>query len=198
MKIIIKDNIISYIVIKREDLKIIIKHFDKYPLKTTKLTYYYIFKESMEIIYNNPRLSNDNINLLLNLKSKFKPGLSDRIRFFYEESDFIDLNLQLNILEYIKPTELPDEWIAGFTESDGSFNISTSIDNNRKIKTRVLPEFSIVQNEKDLHILKLINKRFNVGRISRRSDAKDLFKYKVNNLNELVDVIVPFFKKTFI
>ena len=87
---------------------------------------------------------------------------------------------------------MPDEWIAGFTESDGSFNISTSIDNNRKIKTRVLPEFSIVQNEKDLHILKLINKRFNVGRISRRSDAKDMFKYKVNNLNELVDVIVPF------
>ena len=149
----------------------------------------------MEIIYNNPRLSNDNINLFLNLKSKFKTGLSDRIRFFIEESDFIDLNLQLNILEYIKPTELPDEWIAGFTESDGSFNISTSIDNNRKIKTRVLPEFSIVQNEKDLHILKLINKRFNVGRISRRSDAKDMLRYKVNNLNEIVDVIVPFFKK---
>ena len=35
----IRDNILSYTVTKREDLKIIIEHFDKYPLKTTKLTY---------------------------------------------------------------------------------------------------------------------------------------------------------------
>lgn len=43
-EITIKGNIIRYIITKREDLKTIIKHFDKYPLKTTKLTYYYIFK----------------------------------------------------------------------------------------------------------------------------------------------------------
>lgn len=48
--------------------------------------------------------------------------------------------------------------------------------------------------KKNLHILELINKRFNVGRISIRSDVKDMFRYKVNNLNEIVDVIVPFFK----
>lgn len=33
----------------------------------------------MEILYNNPRLSNDNKNLLLNLKSKIKTGLSEKI-----------------------------------------------------------------------------------------------------------------------
>ena len=93
----------------------------------------------MEILYNNPKLSNGNINLLLNLKSKFKTGLSDTILLFIKKYNFIDLNLRLNILEYIKPTELPDEWITGFTESGGSFNVSISIDNNRKIKTRVLP-----------------------------------------------------------
>ena len=149
----------------------------------------------MEILYINPRLSNDNINVLLNLKCKFKTGLSDKILLFINKSSFISLNLPLNIPAYIKPTELFDEWIAGFVESDGSFNISLSRDNNRKINTRVLPEFSIVQNEKDLYILELINKRFNVGRISRRSDVNNMFRYKVNNLNENVNVIVPFFNK---
>lgn len=190
----IRGNTVSYIVIKREDIKRIIKHYDQYPLQTTKRTYYIIFKQSMEILYNNPRLSNEHKNLLLNLKSYFKTGLSDKILLYINQSEYFSLNLSLNLPEYIKPKKLPDEWIAGFVEGDGSFNVSISRDNNRKIKTRVLPEFSIVQLEKDLDILKLIKIRFNVGVISRRSN-ENVFRLKVNNLNENLNVIAPFFFK---
>lgn len=130
---------------------------------------------------------------MLNLKSKFKTGISYAVRLLMKDSYFSSLNVPLP--EYEKPKELPDEWIAGFVESDGSFNISTSIDKGRRIQTRIFPEFSVVQHEKDLHILELISKRFDVGRISRRSDENNMFRYRVSNLQDNVNTIIPFFNK---
>jgi hypothetical protein len=75
----------------------------------------------MEILYNNPRLSNEHKNLLLNLKSYFKTGLpaqrvnlppvglSDKILLYIDQSEYLSLNLSLNLPKYIKPKKLLDE-----------------------------------------------------------------------------------------
>lgn len=88
---------------RRDDLKIIIDHFDKYSLQSTKIRNYYLFIRGMNVLYDNVILSKDNIQELLSIKSLFPTGISPNHLSYF--TDFISSSII--IPNYIQPISYP-------------------------------------------------------------------------------------------
>jgi len=82
-------------------------------------------------------------------------------------------------------------FITGFTDAEGSFIISVYRDEKSKLKWRVLAYFSIHVHEKDLPLLKLIQKTLSVGIVRKNNENTVLFR--VSGIKEL-QIIMNHFK----
>ena len=81
-------------------------------------------------------------------------------------------------------------YLAGFTDGEGSFNFSFRRRNDYKNSWKISACFNI--SNKDLVILSLFKKYLECGTLRSRPDG--VWYYEVNNLKDLVNNIVPFFK----
>jgi hypothetical protein len=99
------------------------------------------------------------------------------------------LNLIFSKLQMIKPEDA--NYIVGFVDGEGSFNISFIKRSDYKYNIKISPSFNISQ--KDKGILEWIQSVFNCGTIRDRGDG--VFYYEVQDINSLKEVIIPFFNK---
>lgn len=100
-------------------------------------------------------------------------------------------------------------WILGFVDGEGCFSINFAKQPDRQEATRIRRgyktgyqishHFAVVQGQRSLQSLGKIKKFFGVGNIyrNRRHDnhKEDMFCYKVCNRKELIEVIIPFFRR---
>jgi hypothetical protein len=83
-------------------------------------------------------------------------------------------------------------WVTGFTDAEGCFSIIIETVNSLKWKVRI--SFEINLHEKDIDILYKIKSFFSVGSIYKRP-SKKIVVYRVSNVSDLNEVIIPHFKK---
>lgn len=100
-------------------------------------------------------------------------------------------------------------WVIGFVDGEGCFSVSIfkQIDRQEKNRIRrgyttgyqVFHEFSVTQGQKSKSSLEELQKFFGVGRLylNKRYDnhKEHLWRYVVRKREELLKVIIPFFKK---
>lgn len=91
---------------------------------------------------------------------------------------------------------LDAQWIAGFTDGEGCFHISINKIQQMSLGWQVLPEFRIVQHEKDEELLLRIKEYFGFGSVQKnRTDfhgtRKEFRVRGLDNLNKLIE----FFEK---
>ncbi len=98
-------------------------------------------------------------------------------------------------------------WIIGFVDGEGCFSINFVKQSNRQENTRIRKgykigyqiahEFSVVQGEKSLTVLKAMKDFFGIGNIyvNRRYDnhKENLYRYTVSKRSDLINTIIPFF-----
>ncbi len=89
--------------------------------------------------------------------------------------------------------KLEAQWIVGFVDGEGCFHIGISKNNTLKLGFQVLPEFVIVQHERDVKLLYNIKSFFGCGVV--RKNHGDRMCYRVRDLTHLSKIIVPFFEK---
>ena len=82
-------------------------------------------------------------------------------------------------------------YLAGFTDGEGSFNVSFRPRSDSSLPWKVSLCFNISQ--KDRVILALFKRYFGCGTIRGRPDG--VWYYEVNNLNAIWDTVIPFFRK---
>ena len=82
-------------------------------------------------------------------------------------------------------------YLAGFTDGEGSFNVSFRPRADYSVPWKVSLCFNISQ--KDRVILALFKRYLGCGTIRGRPDG--VWYYEVNNLNAIHQVVIPFFKK---
>ena len=87
---------------------------------------------------------------------------------------------------------LDGNWIVGFTDGEGCFHVSINRIAGMSLGWQVLPEFRIVQHEKDESVLYKIKNYFNFGYVKiNRTDAhgtrKEFRVRGMNNLNKLIE-----------
>lgn len=97
---------------------------------------------------------------------------------------------------------LKPDYIVGLVDGEGSFTAYLRNPNETKnVKRRVKaePRFYIKLIENDKDILYELKKYFDCGNIyfqkDNRPNHKNCYRYEVTNREDLVNIIIPFFKK---
>ena len=87
-------------------------------------------------------------------------------------------------------------WITGFTDGEGCFHVSLNRISKMSLGWQVLPEFRIVQHEKDEEVLHKIKDYFGFGniRINRTDHHGTRKEFRVRGLENL-NRLVKFFNK---
>jgi len=87
-------------------------------------------------------------------------------------------------------------WITGFTDGEGCFHVSINRIPKMSLGWQVLPEFRIVQHEKDEFVLHKIKNYFGFGdiKINRTDHHGTRKKFRVRGLENL-NKLIEFFNK---
>ncbi len=89
--------------------------------------------------------------------------------------------------------KLDAEWITGFVDGEGCFFVGINKHSEMTAGYQVLPEFTVVQHERDVQLLHALKNYFGCG-VVRRNHG-DRMAYRVRGKNHLLERIVPFFEK---
>jgi hypothetical protein len=87
---------------------------------------------------------------------------------------------------------LSDDWVAGFVDGEGCFHVSFLKHPEMTTGYQVLPEFTVVQHERDKQILNALKEHFKCG-VVRRNHG-DRWCFRIRKLESLM-VICEFFVK---
>lgn len=90
-------------------------------------------------------------------------------------------------------TQLESQWIVGFVDGEGCFFIGLNKNPEMTLGIQVLPEFSVVQHERDEQILYALKSFWQFGVV--RKNHGDRLCYRVRGIEHLNKTIIPFFEK---
>ena len=85
------------------------------------------------------------------------------------------------------------EWITGFVDGEGCFYVGINAHAEMSAGYQVLPEFTVVQHERDVQVLYALKAYFGCGVV--RMNHGDQMAYRVRKSKDLLEIIVPFFMK---
>lgn len=88
---------------------------------------------------------------------------------------------------------LSADWIVGFVDGEGCFHIGINKNATMKLHYQILPEFTVVQHQRDINLLYHMRTIMGCGVVRRNHD--DRFCWRVRDLKHLQEIIVPFFEK---
>ncbi len=89
--------------------------------------------------------------------------------------------------------KLSADWITGFVDGEGCFHVGISKHPEMSTGYQVLPEFTVVQHERDVQVLHALKAHFGCGVV--RQNHGDRMAYRVRKRDHLMKHIVPFFMK---
>lgn len=90
-----------------------------------------------------------------------------------------------------KPLET--EWVVGFVDGEGCFFVGINRHPEMTSGYQVLPEFTVVQHQRDIQLLHALKRFFGCGVV--RVNHGDRMAYRVRKLDHLKEQIVPFFEQ---
>ena len=90
-------------------------------------------------------------------------------------------------------SRLEAQWVVGFVDGEGCFYVGINVQPEMKTGYQVLPEFTVVQHERDVQLLYALKKFFGCGVV--RQNHGDRMAYRVRGFENLWGRVVPFFEK---
>jgi hypothetical protein len=78
-------------------------------------------------------------------------------------------------------------WIVGFVDGEGCFHVSINKIKKMKLGWQVLPEFRVVQHQRDIEILYKLKSFFGFGIVTKNHGDRKEFRVRgIYNLNKIV------------
>jgi len=97
-------------------------------------------------------------------------------------------------LRSISPdSRLEAQWVVGFVDGEGCFFVGVNAQPEMKTGYQVLPEFTVVQHERDVQLLYALKKFFGCGVV--RQNHGDRMAYRVRGAEHLLERVIPFFER---
>ena len=87
--------------------------------------------------------------------------------------------------------KLDAQWIVGFVDGEGCFSVGLNPNAEMTVGFQVLPEFIVVQHERDVQVLHALKAFFGCGVV--RKNHGDRMAYRVRGIEHLAERIIPFF-----
>jgi hypothetical protein len=97
-----------------------------------------------------------------------------------------------------RPSGIASYYVTGFVDGEGCFSVTIQKSNNVRLGIQVIPEFHVSQHQNRTEVLRRIEEVFGCGYIKANNlqNPKDMTSvYVVRNLKDLLNKVVPFFKK---
>ena len=183
------DDAAVYTVSSLEDLQIILKHFENYPLILDKWADLELFKQARILMLKQEHLTMKGLNKIANIKASMN---------FQTLPKWL-----ISLFRSIKPVQRPKKtniniyhpyWIAGFVEGDGCFNISIVPYVKAKIGKKVGLRFSISQHARDIKLLNSFIDYLGCGSIVQHN-KRSTIEFVVTKFSDIDIKIIPFFIK---
>jgi len=89
--------------------------------------------------------------------------------------------------------KIETEWVTGFVDGEGCFHVGINAHPEMTAGFQVLPEFTVVQHERDVQLLHALKDFFDCGVVRRNHE--DRMAFRVRGKEHLLTRIVPFFLK---
>ena len=89
--------------------------------------------------------------------------------------------------------KLKPNWVTGFTDGEGTFYIGINQNSTMSIGYQVLPEFRIVQHQRDIKLLYELKKFFQAGVV--RVNHDDRYELRIRSLKHINQIVIPHFDK---
>jgi hypothetical protein len=89
--------------------------------------------------------------------------------------------------------DLEAGWVTGFVDGEGCFHVAINPQPTMTVGYQVLPEFTVVQHERDVQVLYALKAYFGCGVV--RKNHGDRMAYRVRGKEHLLQIIIPFFEK---
>ena len=90
-------------------------------------------------------------------------------------------------------------WVVGFVDGEGCFSCPIYRCSKMTLRWQVRPEFAVTQGASSRDVLEELVRFFGCGKVYRNSrhdnHREDMFRYCVQRIGDLRNVIVPFFKE---
>lgn len=96
-------------------------------------------------------------------------------------------------LRSVSQSRLEAQWVVGFVDGEGCFYVGINPHPEMSVGVQVLPEFTVVQHERDVQLLYALKQFFGCG-VVRRNHG-DRMAFRVRNIQHLRERIIPFFEK---
>ena len=177
---------IQYRVLSIKELKVILEHLDKYPLRTQKQSDYLALKLVYLIIKNKEHLTPEGLRKIVAIKASMNRGLSDKLQLAFPDVVPSERPVVSN------STTLDPNWLAGFVAGEGSFMINIRASKKYSVGFQVILVFVITQHLRDQQLLICIMKYLGCGNVYKKGKG---FDYRVSKLSDIEKKIIPFFKK---
>jgi hypothetical protein len=152
-----KEKSASFDVKRLEDIKnVIIPHFIKYPLRTTKLIDFTLWQQCVELMYKKEHLTESGLHKILSLKSVLNLGLSDKLK-----AAFPNVVRMERPLHFMSEVPMEPNWVSGFTDGEGCFSVEIFKSKGSKLGYAVNLRFILTQHSRDHSLMKSFINYFN-------------------------------------
>lgn len=169
------------------ELGVIIDHFNNYPLVSKKLADFKFFAQAFVLFKAKKHLTEEGLQEIVNLRASMGIGLSEELITQFPNTKPVERPV-------VEIQEIPSpQWVAGFTEGDGSFTVRTRKSDSYKLGYSIFLGYIITQDIRDSALMGSLVNYFNCGGYSISTD-KDSCEYHVYKTNDIIDIIIPFFK----
>ena len=91
------------------------------------------------------------------------------------------------------PGKLEAQWVVGFVDGEGCFFVGINPHPEMTAGFQVLPEFTVVQHQRDVQLLHALKQFFGCGVV--RTNHAERMAYRVRAVDHLNEIIIPFFEK---
>ena len=89
--------------------------------------------------------------------------------------------------------KLEAQWVVGFVDGEGGFFVGINKHPEMTSGFQVLPEFTVVQHQRDIQLLHALKDFFGCGVV--RTNHGERMAYRVRSLDHLSERIIPFFER---
>lgn len=86
--------------------------------------------------------------------------------------------------------EVTNNWITGFVDGDGCFNIQKK---ESKAKTILVHRFIVSQDKRSVNVLYALKKKLKCGNVHKAGN--NMMAFQVSDKKSIENIIIPFFKK---
>jgi hypothetical protein len=129
--------------------KVIIPHFDKYPLLTQKRADFELFKQIVNLMENKEHLTMEGLQKIMNIKASMNWGLSDKLKLAFPNTKAVSRPT------IVKSPIISPFWLAGLVDAEGCFLIEVKKSSAHKLGYQVSLVLQFGQHSRDSELVKI-------------------------------------------